>query len=341
MEDTNFTNKQVSEVSDFLQTYMLENDIDEMTADECTDVLSSTGMLEQIPPKPGFNFRQMLRDGRDGKINMIEGATQLENSHWIIKPIMNIKVLFENCSYKKKYIFEGDAISRVTLNFEAAHFPTKQSVSQKKRILQRALSTKLARFKWLIFGDVNINFTWYFSAIKKKETTTDGDLDNLAKIILDYLQGEKGIFVDDSQLGYLNNVWFSKNEELKNNILSIEINFNNDDCASKENLKFVQLEGSIYALTHFSGNDPEELFHTKVLLHVLKKKRRTMLKFWEKPPNAAYTFVSDVLFHKARLPHIDNHLVYDKNAFNELCINAGLSASILLKKGRDLKKNKE
>lgn len=334
MGDTNFTNKQVIEVSDFLQTYMLENDIDEMTADECADILSSAGILEQIPPKLGFNFRQMLRDGRDGKINMIEGASQLANSHWIIKPVMNIKVLFENCSYEKEYKFEGDAISKIVLNFEADHFPTKQSVSQKKRILQRALLTKLTRFKWLIFGDVNINFTWYFSAIKKKETTTDGDLDNLAKIILDYLQGEKGIFVDDSQLGYLNNVWFSKNEELKNNILSIEVNFNNDDCASKENLKFVQLEGSIYALTHFSSDDSEELFRTKILLHFLKKKRRTMLEFWEKSPNAAYAFASDVLFHKARLPHIDNSLVYDKDAFNELCCNAGLDYCMLLRKGR-------
>lgn len=85
MENTNFTNKQVTEVSDFLQTYMLENNIDQMTADECAHVLFSAGILEQIPPKPGFNFRQMLRDGRDGKINMMEGVTQLENNRWIIK----------------------------------------------------------------------------------------------------------------------------------------------------------------------------------------------------------------------------------------------------------------
>lgn len=334
MENTNFTNKQVMEVSDFLQTYMLKNGIDEMTADECADILSSEDILDQIPPKPGFNFRQMLRDGRDSKIIMVEGAVQLGNSHWIIKPIINLKVLFENCSYEKEYKFKGDAISKITLHFEADHFPTKQSVSQKKRILQRALSTQLDRFKWLIFGDVNINFTWYFSAIKKKETTTDGDLDNLAKIILDYLQGENGIFVDDSQLGYLNNVWLSKNEELKNNILTIEIHFNNDSCASKENLRFVQLEDSIYALTHFSEEDPEELFRAKMLLHILKKRRRTMLELYEKVPNTAYAFVSDVLYHKARLPHIDNSLIYNKDAFNSLCLNAGLDYCMLLHKGR-------
>lgn len=334
MENTNFTNEHVTKVSDFLQSYMLENDIDEMTADECADVLLSKGLMEQIPPKPGFNFRQMLRDGKDGKIDMIEGVSKLENGHWIIKPIMNIKVLFGNCSYEKNNKFEGNAISKITLNFEADHFPTRQSTSQKKHILQRALLTKLARFKWLIFGDVNINFTWYFSAIKKKETTSDGDLDNLAKIILDYLQGKSGIFVDDSQLGYLNSVWLSKKEELKNNILSIEINFNNNDCAYKENLKFVQLEGSIYALTQFAGDNLEELFRTKITLHILKKKRRTMLKFWEKEPNAAYAFASDVLFHKARLSRIDNSLIYDKGAFNELCRNAGLNCCMLLKKGR-------
>lgn len=85
MEDSKFNNDQVQEVSNVLQDYMRENCIEKMSADECADILLSKGVLEQVPPQPGFNFRQMLRDGRDGKINMVDGAHQFENSRWVIR----------------------------------------------------------------------------------------------------------------------------------------------------------------------------------------------------------------------------------------------------------------
>jgi hypothetical protein len=42
-------------------------------------------LSNQIDPKPGFNFRQMLRDGRDGLIDFVEGAYQESpNKKWYI-----------------------------------------------------------------------------------------------------------------------------------------------------------------------------------------------------------------------------------------------------------------
>lgn len=85
----NFTNIQVKSVSDFLQKHMSENHIDSLSADECAELLARTETLSNtVGPKPGFNFRQMLRDGRDGLINLVEGVSQSRpHTKWIIKRV--------------------------------------------------------------------------------------------------------------------------------------------------------------------------------------------------------------------------------------------------------------
>lgn len=72
-----FTNTQVQQVSAFIQEYLRQNDLQELSADECALLLAKSKILRNdIGPKPGFYFRQMLRDGRDGKINLVSGAYQ-------------------------------------------------------------------------------------------------------------------------------------------------------------------------------------------------------------------------------------------------------------------------
>ncbi len=72
-----FDNNLVAKVSDYLQTYMTNNGIDSLTADECAEILAKKKILpNNVAPKPGFNFRQMLRDGRDKKIDLVKGAYQ-------------------------------------------------------------------------------------------------------------------------------------------------------------------------------------------------------------------------------------------------------------------------
>jgi hypothetical protein len=90
---TKFNNTQVDQVSDFLQDFMKENNIDTLTADECADLLTENNILENdIGPKTGFNFRQMLRDGRDGLIDLVEGAYQKRpRTKWTIYRNMNYK----------------------------------------------------------------------------------------------------------------------------------------------------------------------------------------------------------------------------------------------------------
>lgn len=72
-----FTAKEVQQVSKVLQDYMHKNNITSMTADECAQFLANNGIMpNNVGPQPGFNFRQMLRDGRDGLIPLVAGAYQ-------------------------------------------------------------------------------------------------------------------------------------------------------------------------------------------------------------------------------------------------------------------------
>jgi len=60
-----------------------------MTADECAELLANGKVLSnKIGPKPGFNFRQMLREGRGRKIDLVLGAHQkFPRAKWVIKRI--------------------------------------------------------------------------------------------------------------------------------------------------------------------------------------------------------------------------------------------------------------
>ena len=81
-----FSNHHVEKVSTFLQTYLKDNNLEYLTADQSATLLAENGILSnQIGPKPGFNFRQMLRDGRAGLINIVAGAYQERpNTKWYI-----------------------------------------------------------------------------------------------------------------------------------------------------------------------------------------------------------------------------------------------------------------
>lgn len=85
----NFDNHIVKKVSEYLQTYMKNNNISSMTADQCADLLHKNKILSnEGHPKSGFNFRQLLRDGRDKKIDLIMGAFQAQpRSRWTINRI--------------------------------------------------------------------------------------------------------------------------------------------------------------------------------------------------------------------------------------------------------------
>ena len=93
-----YANQEVKEVSEYLQKYMTKNFISSLTADQCAELLNSANLLPNtIGPKPGFNFREMLRQGRDGKINLISGAKQEKpNARWSIESNLIIDIALKN-----------------------------------------------------------------------------------------------------------------------------------------------------------------------------------------------------------------------------------------------------
>lgn len=83
---SDFDNKLVAKVSDFIKKHMEKTRVPSMTADQCADILAQNKILpNNVGLKPGINFRQMLRDGRDKKINLIKGAYQSSpGKRWVI-----------------------------------------------------------------------------------------------------------------------------------------------------------------------------------------------------------------------------------------------------------------
>lgn len=243
----------------------------------------------------------------------------------------NIKTKFENCSYDNYYTIEGCATSQIEFTLEAKDFPTMQSKKNAQLELQTAIKEELANFKWLIYNDVNIEFAWYFSGCRKKESDKIGDLDNLIKPIIDAFTGENGLFVDDSQIGSLNSLWMSKNVSISSDtVLRIFINFNNDDCCLKEKMRFVQLDKQMYALCHFDESDIMSLYYALVLHHGQLRSRKRNNDISHKHPNHEFNLTQFNLFHRTRLKDIPNNKIYTMDNFKQLCSNTGLSYRKLL-----------
>jgi hypothetical protein len=89
MLKSEYTRKEVDKVSQFLQNYMAQSAIHSLTADQAAELLAKNSVLRNdIGPKPGFNFREMLRQGREGKIEKVAGAYQLRpKTRWTINLI--------------------------------------------------------------------------------------------------------------------------------------------------------------------------------------------------------------------------------------------------------------
>lgn len=250
----------------------------------------------------------------------------------------NIKTKFENCSYNSYYTIEGCATSQIEFTLEAKDFPTMQSKKNTQLELQTDIKEELANFKWLIYNDVNIEFAWYFSGYRKKESDKIGDLDNLIKPIIDAFTGENGLFVDDSQIGSLRSLWMSKDVSTSSDtVLRIFINFNNDDCCLKQNMRFVQLDKQMYALYHFDESDIMSLYYTLVLHHEQLRLRKRNNSILHKYPNNEFNLTQFNLFHRTRLKDIPNNKIYTMDKFKQLCSNAGLSYRKLLEIVRNSK----
>lgn len=146
---------------------------------------------------------------------------------------MNIKIETENCNYDNHYLIEESADSRIIIHIEMQKIASLQSKKIVRDKIVQLIQNELLKFKWIILGKVIVDFGWYLNAVERQETDKIGDIDNISKPIQDALAGEKGILIDDSQISGLYSFWMSRNEMIVDNILRIEIKFNNDETLKK------------------------------------------------------------------------------------------------------------
>ena len=249
---------------------------------------------------------------------------------------MNIKVDTENCNFENHFLIEESADSKIILNIEMNKIASLQSRKQKRDQITTLIQKELSKFKWIISGNVVVEFAWYLNAVERQETDKIGDIDNISKPIQDALTGSKGIIIDDAQIGGLYSFWMSRNEMISDNFLKIGIQFNNDETLEKKNLKFIQYDKAICMPLNFDGNDIKRLFLCKIILNAKKRTRKVAERIKRKGYNLDHSLkLSSWDFHRTRLGGFDNNDVLTLNEFNLLCEKQGLTFKMLieLKKG--------
>ena len=139
---------------------------------------------------------------------------------------MTISIETENCNYEVPALVLDAAESKLRLRLT---FPgqilTVQSKNSIKQELLQLIQAEIGQFKWISYGPVWIELTWFIDAADRQETDVIGDLDNITKPILDSLTGLSGIMVDDTQTKSIYTKWLAKNSAVSENVIEIFLPF--------------------------------------------------------------------------------------------------------------------
>ena len=180
------------------------------------------------------------------------------------------------------------------------------------------------------------------NAVEKQETDKIGDIDNISKPIQDALIGPNGIIIDDAQIGGLYTSWLSRNEMIVDNILRIDIRFNNDNVLIKKNLKFIQYNAAICMPINIDASDVKSLFAAKLIIHARNKIRNSALIMKKMGANGdRYLICSDWDYHKSRLNAFDKKDILTLQELNKLCLKRGLSFKKIIELMKKPSANKE
>lgn len=239
---------------------------------------------------------------------------------------MKINVTTENCDTNSHYLIKESADSKIIITLEIEKIPTVQSKKKAKDIVIQLIQTELKKFKWIISGSVSVDFIWYLNRVEKQETDKIGDIDNISKPIIDSLIGPDGILIDDSQIKGLYSSWISRNQMMIDNILRIEIRFNNDYCFSKMNLKFIQYDKAICVPVNLDLDNIESILLAKATIRLKNFNRKTSTMFKALGANVdSYILVSEWDYHRSRLNAFNTSDILTLKKFNSLCKDKGIN----------------
>jgi hypothetical protein len=74
---------------------------------------------------------------------------------------MKISTQTENCSYDTQYLIEEITDSAIHINLAFKKIVSVQSKRAYREQICNLIQGELSKFKWIISGCVNVDFTWY------------------------------------------------------------------------------------------------------------------------------------------------------------------------------------
>lgn len=215
---------------------------------------------------------------------------------------MKIRIETVNCNFANYYEIEEHSDGEIKITLEFDKIVSRQSKKESIDKLSALIKSELSNFKWIIVGSILVDLTWYLNAVERQETDKVGDIDNITKPIIDSLSGENGVFVDDSQIGGLYSFWMTRNDLIKDNILVIQIKFNNDYILFKENLKFIQYSNATCMPINIDLNNKKDLLVAKIVLSTRNKSRKVAALLKSKGTSSGnILMLSEYEFHRTRL----------------------------------------
>lgn len=207
--------------------------------------------------------------------------------------IHNINISFSNCGFDKPYHIEESDDSEIHLTIGMDQIVSGQSRGKTIEQLEKQIQKELSRISWLIYGDVFIDISWYFSCKEKRATDKVGDLDNITKPLLDSFCGPDGFMIDDCQVKGLYTCWRSKFPEGSAlDTVQVDVRFSNSECLSKRNLVFVPVKEPLYVAIDESSAIVQKIF---------SESERRKIGFIDSYPSIPYEIVDKGVFHKTRI----------------------------------------
>lgn len=235
-----------------------------------------------------------------------------------------------NCDVANYYKIEELATAELELRLEFDRIVSVQSQKATRDELCSAIQEQLRPFEWICAGPVNLELLWYLHGTQRQETDKVGDIDNITKPVIDALTGERGLLIDDSQVGSLHTFWNSRNHLAQKDALYIRLQFNNDECLRKDDLVFVQYAGAVCLPLNVDFNSIKDMLGALCLIRGRLRHRQAAARIrslGEDFDRALVVSSWDV--HRTRLGGFSSGKIYKLAEFRTKCCESGLSWSRL------------
>lgn len=253
--------------------------------------------------------------------------------------MVKLTIHTSNCDAVNFYKIEELATAEIELRLEFDRIVSIQSQKKIRDELCSVIQEQLSPFEWICAGSVNLELLWYLHGTLRQETDKVGDIDNITKPIIDALTGEKGLLIDDSQIGSLHTFWNSRNHLTQKDVLYIRIQFNNDECLRKEDLIFVQYAGAVCLPVNVNFHRVTDMLGALLLIHSRLLHRRAAEKIKTLGQDVdRMLIVSSWDVHRTRLGGFNTSNIYRLSEFRKKCYENGLSWRRLLGLKREASK---